>query len=160
MLVDFEKLPGHAKIWIYQSNRKFYAEEIPKINANLTNFLTTWICDGVDIISSYKIAYNRFIILGVDDTIDPISTALIDQSVSFILGLQSEYDVELLDKLNVCFKQGEHVQYKDVAAFKKLIKNKSISPKTIVFNNLIRTKEELESDWELPITESWHNRFL
>ena len=62
--------------------------------------------------------------------------------------------------MNVCFKQGEFIQYKDVKSFRKLLKSKSVNDKTIVFNNLIQTKEELENHWEVPITESWYSRFL
>ena len=160
MLVEFEKLPNTSKIWIYQSSRKFYSNEISELESYLTSFISTWMNGSVEIIGSYKIVYNRFIIIGVDDTLDTISTSMIDQSVAVIIGLQSKYDVELLDKLNICFKQGDHVQYKDIKTFKKLIKNKSVSKKTIVFNNLINTKGELECDWEIPLEESWQNRFL
>ena len=89
-----------------------------------------------------------------------LSNTDIDTQVAFILQLQQEYDVELLDKMNVCFKQGEYTQYKELKDFKKLIKNKAVTGKTIVFDNLIQTKEELENYWEVPITESWYNRFL
>ncbi|MFK5878478.1 MAG: ABC transporter ATPase [Flavobacteriaceae bacterium] len=160
MLVDFEKLPETSKIWIYQSDRKFYADEIEGLKTNIEGFLSSWNDNGIDIIASYQFLYNRFIIFAIDETIDPITVNAIDDSVRFILQLQTDYKVELLDKLNVCFKQGEFVQYKDLKAFKKLIKSKSVSEKTIVFNNLINTKEELESDWEIPLADSWHNRFL
>lgn len=160
MFVDFEKLPETSKIWIYQSDRKFYPNEIEGLKNKLEGFLSSWNDNGIDIIASYQLKYNRFIILAVDETIDSITVNAIDDSVRFILQLQLDYEVELLDKLNVCFKQGEFVQYKEVKEFKKLIKSKSISEKTIVFNNLINTKGELASDWEIPITESWHNRFL
>lgn len=78
----------------------------------------------------------------------------------FILELEKKLDVILLDKINVCYKQGEFVQYKDLIEFKKLMKNKSVSEKTIVFDNMITTKEELENDWEINITDSWLGRFL
>ena len=160
MFVDFEKLPETSKIWIYQSDRKFYPNELEGLKNKLEGFLSSWNDNGNDIISSYQFKYDRFIIFAVDETIDAITVNAIDDSVRFILQLQSDYEVELLDKLNVCFKQGKFVQYKEVKEFKKLIKSKSISAKTIVFNNLINTKAELASDWEIPITESWHNRFL
>ena len=160
MFVDFEKLPDTSKIWIYQSDRKFYTDEIEELKNKVEEFLSSWNDNGIDIIASYQFLYNRFIILAVDETIDSITVNAIDDSVRFILQLQTDYKVELLDKLNVCFKQGEFVQYKDLKAFKKLIKSKSVSEKTIVFNNLINTKEELESDWEIPLADSWHNRFL
>ncbi len=160
MFVDFKKLPETSKIWIYQSDRKFYTDEIEGLKTKVEGFLSSWNDNGIDIIASYQFRYNRFIIFAVDETIDPITVNAIDDSVRFILQLQSEYKIELLDKLNVCFKQGEFVQYKDLKAFKKLLKSKSVSEKTIVFNNLINTKLELEDQWEIPLAESWHNRFL
>ena len=62
--------------------------------------------------------------------------------------------------MNVTFKQGEFVAHKDLADFKKLVKNKSVSANTIVFNNLVNTKGEFTHDWEVPLKDSWHNRFL
>ena len=160
MLVEFDKLPDSSKIWIYQSDRKFYPEELPEIVEKTTLFLKGWTNKDKPIEASFLMRYDRFIIIGANDKENPLSIEAIDSSVGLIIDLQGTYKIELLDKLNVCFKQGEFVQYKDLKSFQKLIKNKSISAKTIVFNNLINTKEELEDNWEIPITESWHNRFL
>lgn len=160
MYIPFEQLSDNAKIWIYQSDRKLYEEEIPEIVLKLKTFIENWKNNQSSLTASYQIKYNRFIILGTDKPDTPLTIEAIDESVRLILKLQSELNVELLDKLNVCFKQGEFVQYKDVKTFQKLIKNKSISKNTIVFNNLINIKEELEEHWEIPITESWHNRFF
>ncbi|PHR73590.1 MAG: ABC transporter ATPase [Lutibacter sp.] len=160
MFVDFTKLPNESKIWIYQSSRKFYPEEVKEITQKIEGFLTSWNDNGNEIIASYQIKYDRFIIFAVDQTLESLSVTAIDDSVLFILSLQATYEVELLDKLNVSFKQGEYVQYKDLKEFQKLVKKKAVSAKTIVFNNLINTKEELADNWEIPITDSWHNRFL
>ena len=119
MLVEFDKLPATSRIWIYQSNRKFYKEEHPQIIQNIEGFLSSWNDNGVDLIASYQFLYDRFIILAIDETLDKISVEAIDESVRFILHLQEEYDVELLDKLNVSFKQGKYVQYKDLKEFQK-----------------------------------------
>lgn len=160
MQVAFEKLPSTAKIWIFPSSRKFYKEELEELEGYLSNFIDMWRHDGYEIISAFKIRFNRFIIVGIDDTIDPIRTEIIDSLMTKVFALQTKYRVELIDKLNVCFKQGDYVQYKELKEFKKLIKNKSISSKTLVYNNLIHTKAELQSDWEIPLEESWYNRFL
>ena len=160
MLVNFDDLPDNSKIWIYQSNRKFYAQELDAIIEKTETFLNQWTNNDESIEASYQIKYDRFIIISADTSRLTLTVDAIDQSVAFILELQSTYDIELLDKLNVCFKQGEHVQYKDLKTFQKLVKNQSVSSKTIVFNNLINTKEELENNWEIPITDSWHNRFI
>ena len=141
MHVDFDTLPENSKIWIYQSDRKFYPQEREEISQKTEAFLNNWSQDGEGITASYQIKYNRFIIFAVDASNISLSIESIDTSVMFIINLQSEYKIELLDKLNVCFKQCEFVQYQELKAFQKLIKSKSISAKTIVFNNLINTKE-------------------
>lgn len=160
MFVTYESLAEDSKVWIYPSNRKFYKDEITTIEEKLKTFAEQWKSDTENFQVSYRFLYNRFIILVADVHDIPLKNSDIDEMVAFIFKLQSEYDVELLDKMNVCFKQGEYTQYKDLKEFKKLIKNKSVSEKTIVFDNLIETKDELENFWEVPITESWYNRFL
>ena len=62
--------------------------------------------------------------------------------------------------MNVWFKQGEHVQYKELKDFKKLLKNRAVTAKTIIFDNLVNNKEDLENYWEITIEDSWYNRFL
>ena len=160
MLVSFESLSETAKVWIYPASRKFYKEELETVEEKVKTFVSEWKSDDADFKASYQFLYNRFIIVLAEDEDGKLTNLDIDTLVGFILQLQTEYELELLDKMNVCFKQGEYVQYKEIKEFKKLLKSKSVSSKTIVFDNLIQTKEELEHFWEVPITESWYNRFL
>lgn len=160
MFVPYESLSETAKVWIYPSNRKFYKEELEPIDRKVKDFVSQWKKEDDNFKCSYQLLYNRFIIILAEDDEGVLTNKDIDSQVGFILSLQNEYDVELLDKMNVCFKQGEYVQYKELKEFKKLLKNKSVSEKTVVFDNLIQSKGELEEFWEVPITESWYNRFL
>ena len=160
MIVDYNALPGTAKVWVYPSNRKFYDTEIDGINEKIKTFLESWKSDDENFQVSYQFLYNRFIVFFADDSITPLEISDIDASVQFILQLQEEHKVNLLDKMNVCFKQGEYVQYKDLKDFKKLLKNKAVTGKSIVFDNLITTKEEFDSYWEGPISDSWYGRFV
>ncbi len=160
MLVAFESLPETARIWIYQSNRSFSKEELGGIDEALSAFLTEWTAHGQDLKAGYEIRYNRFIILALDQTQAAASGCSIDASVHFIQRLEQMYGVTLLDKMNVSFKQGEYVAYKPLLDFKKMAKAKSVSSKTIVFNNLVTNKGEYLSHWEVPASESWHSRFM
>jgi len=159
MFVEFNSLSEEAKVWIYPSSRKFYPQEIDGLKEKLQGFIDGWKSEDADFKASFELKYNRFIIFSMEEG-STLTNADIDKQVAFILQLQQEYEVELLDKMNVCFKQGEFIQYKDVKEFKKLLKKKSVSVKTIVFDNLVQSKVELENYWEVPITESWYSRFL
>lgn len=160
MFVEFSSIPEDAKVWIYPSSRKFYPNEIEEVTQSVKDFVTKWKSKDEDFKASFKILYNRFIVIAADDVSTKLLSADIDASVSFILELQQIYNVELLDKMNVCFKQGEYVQYKDLKDFKKLLKNKAVTAKTIVFDNLITTKQDFDNFWEIPIEDSWYSRFL
>ncbi|WP_081211130.1 ABC transporter ATPase [Salegentibacter sediminis] len=160
MLVPFENLPGSARVWVYQANRSFTQEELEEIKGRLDDFLTQWTVHGSELKAGYEIKYKRFITIGLDQKLNPASGCSIDASVAFIQQLEKDYNVDLLDKMNVSYKQGEFVAYKSLTDFRKMAKNKSVSPNTIVFNNLVNTKAEYINNWEVPASESWHNRFL
>lgn len=160
MLVDFNDLPETSRVWIYQANRSFSLEELEEIKQKLGEFIAQWTAHGADLKAGYDIKYKRFITIGLDQGLNAASGCSIDASVHFIQELEKAYDVDLMDKMNVSFKQGEFVAYKTLADFKKMAKNRSVSPNTIVFNNLVTNIAEYRTNWEVPAKESWHNRFL
>lgn len=160
MLVPFSELPESARVWVYQANRSFSTDELVEITRKLDDFITQWAAHGAELKSGYEIQYNRFIVLAVDGGHNNASGCSIDASVHFIQQLEKEYNVDLMDRMNVSFKSGEFVAYKTLVDFKKMVKSRAVSEKTIVFNNLVNNVGEYKSSWEVPITESWHNRFL
>ncbi|MFC2127754.1 ABC transporter ATPase [Bacteroidota bacterium] len=159
MLVDYEILPEDSKVWIYPSNRKFYPTEIAPLEETITAFLNNWKQGEEAIECHFKLHYNRILVI-TSATNMSLNTNTINLLVAFIINLQESYDVQLLDKMNVCFKQGEHVQYKDLKTFKELIKGRAVTKKTIVFDNMVATKIDFENYWELPASESWYGNLF
>jgi len=160
MLVPFNELPDSSRVWIYQSNRSFSDQELQEITTKIESFITQWTAHGADLKASFEIKYKRFITLALDQQLNEATGCSIDSSVKFIQQLEQDYNVDLLDKMNVSYKQGEFVAYKTLTDFRKMAKEKAVSKNTIVFNNLVNNKGEYLSDWEVPAEDSWHNRFL
>ena len=160
MYIPFENLPEESKIWIYQSNRKFSDEEMNEIAFELEVFIQNWSAHGTSLEASFLLKYNRFIILAVNQEVQTATGCSIDASVQMIQNLEQKYKVDLLDKMNVTFKNGEHVAHKSLLEFKKMAKDKAVTENTIVFNNLVNSIEEFNENWEVPAGESWHSRFF
>lgn len=160
MLVDFNQLPEESRVWIYQANRSFSEDELKEIESKLETFIASWTAHGKDLQSGFKIVYKRFIVLALNQSLNAATGCSIDASVHFIQELEKAYNVDLMDKMNVSFKQGEFVAYKSLVDFKKMAKNNSVSKNTIVFNNLVTNIAEFNENWEVPAKESWHSRFL
>jgi len=160
MNVEFSSLPQTARIWIYQCNRSFTLDEIQEISNKLQTFLEGWTAHGADLKAAFEIRYKRFIVIGLDQNQQLASGCSIDASVHFIQQLETAFKVDLLDKLNVSYKQGDYIAYKPLKEFKKMVKDKAVSKNTIVFNHLVQTKAEYLDFWEVPAAESWHARFF
>lgn len=155
MLVTYEELTSEAKVLIYPGSRKLFPVELPEIEQKLTNFCQE--LDGIDI--CFKLEYNRFIVFIISEE-TPLSLEQHNLLVGFVQELEKHFDLTLLDKVNVCFKQGQYVQMKEIPDFKVLIKNKGVSKKTVVFDHMINTKYEFENSWEIPAEESWLSHFF
>jgi len=160
MLVDFNTLPEASRVWIYQANRSFSEEEIEEIQSKLNVFIENWTAHGSDLQAGYLLKYKRFIIIALDQNLTKASGCSLDASIRFIQELESDYGVDLLDKMNVSYKQGDFVAYKTLRDFKQMAKDKAVSKNTIVFNNLVTTSAEFNENWEVPASESWHSRFV
>ena len=74
--------------------------------------------------------------------------------------LEKELRVDLMNKMNVSFKDGENINIVKLSDFQQFAKEKKITSETIVFNNMINTKEDFETNWEVTADKSWHKRFL
>ena len=160
MFVNFDHLADSSKIWIYQSNREFTENEIQEINEMLEKFIGSWKRHGDDLRASYLIKYNQFIVLAVDEDHNEVSGCSVDASTHVFKQIEQTYQVDLFNKLNTAFKDGENINIVSLADFQKYVKQEKINSKTTVFNNLIKTKKELSTAWEVDAENSWHSRYF
>ncbi|PQJ79055.1 ABC transporter ATPase [Polaribacter porphyrae] len=160
MFTAYKNLPNNSRVWIYQSSREFTAQEIEFISEKAIQFINSWTRHGDNLKGSFTIKYNQFLVLAVDESFNSVSGCSIDASVHFVQQLEKELQLDLMDKMNITFKSGDHINLVKLADFQKFAKTNKITQDTIVFNNMVNTKEDFENNWEVPAKESWHKRFL
>lgn len=160
MFVPFDELTNDARVWIYPSSRPFTNGECTTIASKLESFIDVWTAHGASLKASFLLPYNRFIVIALDENTQAASGCSIDASVRIIQELEKTFDVTLLDKMNVSFKQGEFITYKPLLDFKKMVKDNSLTKNTIVFNHLVVNKGEFLTQWEVPAKDSWHARYF
>lgn len=153
-------MPKNARVWIYQSERAFTQDEMHFISESAQNFVEQWTRHGDDLKGSFTIKYDQFLVLAVDESFADVSGCSIDASVRFVQALEQKLNVDLMDKMNISFKDNTNINVVKMSAFKEFTKAKKITGETIVFNNMVTTKEDFETKWEVPANESWHRRFL
>lgn len=160
MFINYKDLSEKSRVWVYQASREFTENEIAFINTAAVTFITNWTRHGDDLKGSFTIKYNQFLVLAVDESFNNVSGCSIDSSVRFIKQLEKEFQLDLMDKMNVTFKDNNHINLVKLFDFQNFIKEGKITSETIVFNNMVSTKLDLETNWEVPAKQSWHKRFL
>jgi len=160
MFTHYKNLPKNSRVWIYQSDREFTIKEIEFISVRAEDFINQWTRHGDDLKGSFTIKYNQFLVLAVDESFNNVSGCSIDSSVRFIKQLENELQLDLMDKMNITFKDNQNINLVKLSDFQKYIKDKKVTSETIVFNNMVSSKEDFESNWEVPAKQSWHKRFL
>lgn len=150
----------NSRVWIYQSDKKLSDTEVQEIQQHLSQFATHWTAHNNRLKAKAEIRYNRFLILVVDESQAGASGCSIDKSVNFMKQLEQQFNLHLFDRFNLAYREGDEILSLPRHGFEDLIKQGKINKDSIVFNNLVQNLAELETKWEVPFKDSWHNQLF
>ena len=160
MIIKFDDINDDSRIWIFQSNVLLDDDSIDQLKNKINTFLTPWTAHGNQLKASIKIKYNIFLIIALDNTLGEATGCSIDKLISFIKSIEKEYQIRLLDRLDISYKVGQNIVIERLNEFKKKILTKQVDYSTIVFNNLIKLKRDMSNKWEVSASESWHKKLF
>lgn len=155
MLTPYHILSNETKVWIYQANRSFTQEEVWEISDILENFVNKWQSHQRDVHGYGALYYRRFIVLMADESKCDVSGCSIDSTVRLIKELEQAYNLNFFDRLKVCYKiTNELVGSFPLNEIDNYLENGKINEDTILFDNLVATKKDFETKWEIPLKGS------
>ena len=146
----------HSRVWIYQSDKELTDEQALGLLDLLNKFATEWTAHNHQLKAKAEVRYNRFLILIVDESQAGASGCSIDKSVNFMKRLEQEFGINLFDRFNFAYREGNEVLSAPRHQFEELLKSGKVNNNTIVFNNLVQDLSQLETKWEVPFKDSWH----
>ena len=156
----FSYLPSGSRVWIYQSDRAFSEAESAAINTAISDFVSQWLAHKAKVIGDGRLLYDRFVVLVADEEKLQVSGCSIDSTVRFIKDLGAKYNVNFFDRFYTCYWDNDRIEGTDFEIFKTKLAQGLISEDTIVFNNLVHTIDDLNTQWQVPLSKSWHSKFL
>ena len=159
-MTDFQTLPANTRVWVYQSNRPFRTEDVPQLKENVDRFAQNWVSHDRSLRAHGDVLHNQFVVLMVDETQADASGCSIDKSVHFLKQIEQAYGVDLFDRMTFTWMDSHEVRTAESSEFARLYHEGKITGDTLVFDNLVKTKGELEEKWLKPLNESWHRRFV
>lgn len=159
MYTDFDTLPDHARIWIYQADRKLNDSEITEIQELTRKFIENWDSHGATVEGSFAVEHHRFLILAANQELNAPGGCSIDKSVGLVRSLGQKYDIDFFNRTHVIFWENETLQTTNLNELKTKISEGKLHPKSLVFDNLIQTKKDLKH-WKKVAEQTWLKRYF
>jgi hypothetical protein len=144
-----------SRVWIYQSSRLFTIGEALEIEELLNDFVEQWHTHGAKVKGYANLLFGQFIVILADETAAGVSGCSTDSSVRLIKDIEQKFKVDMFNRQNLAFVVKDKVQLLPLQQLKYAAENNFIEANTLYFNNLVQTKEELISNWLIPVKESW-----
>ncbi len=159
-MIATQPMPANARVWIYQANRKLSFDEKAIVQQEAESFLNTWTAHNKHLLTSFEIRYDLFLVVMVDEEQANASGCSIDKLVHFIQAIEKKLSISLMNRMLFAHKNQSNVEVVSREQFEEQIKSGVIHDDTIVFNNLVQSKGELDNGWEIPLKDSWHKQIV
>jgi len=157
---EYKEFPDNSKVWVYQSNQFFEADEVDYISVKIDDFIDSWESHGNLVKATFEIVYDLFVVIFVDEQGDRMCGTAQDNSIKLIKELEQELEISLMDRMVQAYQKDDKVNIVKLSDFSKLIEDKEIDENTLVYNNTITTKYDFDNNWEVPLKESWHAQLV
>ena len=154
--VEFNQLPDDARLWVFASDRPLSSDEARTLLLEVDSFLAGWKAHGAPLRSAREWRDDRFLVIGVDPTVEQASGCSID---GLFRGLRS-----LETALGTTLVGGGRVFYRDTlgapqvasrGAVPELAAAGVISRDTRVFDTALTDAGSYRDRFETPARETW-----
>lgn len=161
MLRDLIALPMESKVWVYQGDREFSYDEMDDIRETLYDFVDNWESHGMAVQGYGNIFHRRFIVFVADETGHGVSGCSTDKSVNLVKELGEKFKAEFFDRWMFAFMdENEEIFTLSKDEFAQKYNNKELDQESLIFDPLVKTKDEFLKKWIIPIKDSWHKQFV
>jgi hypothetical protein len=144
-----------SRVWVYQCSRLFSLGEAFEVEDILKQFTGSWLSHGTPVKGAAWLFFGQFIVLMADETASGVSGCSTDTSVRLIKDIEQRFGVTLFDRLSLAFVVKDKVELLPLSQLPYAAENGFIKGDTLYFNNLVQTKQELETNWIIPVKNSW-----
>lgn len=147
--------PPDSRVWIYQSNRLLSLSEALQVESLLNQFIQHWTSHGSPVRGYAQLFFGQFVVLMADEQQLKVGGCSTDSSVRMMQELGKALCVDFFNRQLLAFLVKDKIELLPFPQLNYALEHQFISPDTIYFNNLVATRADLETEWLIPLRESW-----
>ena len=140
---------------IFPASRFINHREKNEILLKTTDFLKNWKAHGNPLQSNVCIEYEQFIIIRINENIEPASGCSLDTLNNFMQKIEQKYQLGLFDRMKAIFLENNILKTLRLKDFCATLKNKELRSDILIFDFSSNNEEEFSKRFLLPLKESW-----
>ncbi len=144
-----------SRVWIFQSSRNFNEQEILEINEQLYQFYSQWQSHGKEVKGWASLLFSRFVVVIADETATGVSGCSTDSMTRIIKSFERQYQIDFFNRTTLTFLVDGKTESLPMQQVAYALQQGYLQTDTLLFNNLVETKEQLLSHWLTPLHQSW-----
>ena len=148
------------RVWVYLSEKAFNAATVVLLKSDLQQFLAGWNAHGTALSASAEILHDHFIIIKADEEKFSASGCSIDKQFQFIKETEKKYNLSLLNRLVIAYKDGNEVKTIHSVKVPELLASGQMNENTIIYNVAVASEKELANNFEITLGKSWLAKYL
>lgn len=153
---NYLNFPDDARVWVYASNRLLKAGEQEQIKTAASDFINRWTSHERKMEASFDLAYDAFLVLTLDESINQTSGCGIDKSVAFFKELEKQFGLTLFNRMQIELLTADGLIITDKAGASVLLAEGKITAETHTFNKLVTSFSQYKNHFKLPVSQSWY----
>lgn len=155
-----DTMSAHARVWVYKCAQALTPEKRQAIMDRGRAFTSSWAAHGAALDACVDVLLDHFVLVAVDEQQAMASGCSIDKSVRFVQDLERALGSSLTDRMVVLYEKEGGLGSCRVPEVEGLIKQGELSADTVVFDDLVGTKGDMDRRFRIPLKESWMARWL
>ncbi len=161
MILAFDELPLHSRVWIFQASRLITGDEISEISRKTENFLNEWTAHKVDLKAACKIIDHLFLVISVDETSVNASGCSLDKLHRFVKDLQESLKLDFFNRLKVAYvDRNQQIAISPVSEIESALRAGEMNGDVLVYDITVTSVGDLQTGFCTSLKKSWLNRYL
>jgi hypothetical protein len=149
----------NGRVWTYVIEKPLSTEQLGLLKQKGDAFVKGWTAHDLQLHASFDILHDRIIIVKVNENVQEASGCSIDKLTRFISGVGAEFGVDLMNRLNVAYRDRGGVAIAPLAAVREKLRAGELTAETMVLDTTVSNDRELQ-EMEKPLGRSWLAKFL
>ena len=159
MRTSFPSLPSASRVWVFAARDPVVGDRAELLLREVDAWLDEWKAHGVPLDCARDWRDDRFLAIGVDQSVEGASGCSIDALFRVFQHLQPALGTTLLGGGRVFYRDAEGaVQAVDRPAFARLRAEGTVDDDTPVFDTTVIDAAAWRHAFERPLADSWHRQ--